>query len=405
LGLSWPARLPLPAATTSAAMVGIGRLPAFVRGHCPVAERRVKRIADADNLCKNIFCLVFERKMRDHFPMLHIGPYALRNNVLLAPMAGVTDAPFRAAAARLGAGLTIAEMAAGKELLAGRQRERLAGENIGAGPFAVQLAGHDPALMARATAVALAHGADIIDINMGCPAKMVTGKLSGAALMREPDLARAIVEAVVAAANGAPVTLKMRLGWDDARRNAADIALMAADAGVAMITVHGRTRRQFYAGNADWRAVGRVVRALRAAGHAAPVIVNGDIVDAETARVALARSGADGVMIGRAATGRPWLPGEIAEALAPGAGIAPLPFARQAAELARLHADMVAFHGERVGVRRARKHLKAALAHWRAEGAVSAAEAGRLREVFLRSESAVAVQDALAALAGGRVAA
>ncbi len=333
--------------------------------------------------------------------MLHIGPHALRNPVLLAPMAGVTDVPFRAAAARLGAGLTIAEMAAGKELLEGRQRERLAGEKVGGRPFVVQLAGHDAVLMARATEVALAHGAQVIDINMGCPAKMVTGKLSGAALMRDPALARTIVEAVMAAAGGAPVTVKMRLGWDDARRNAAEIALMAADAGVAMVTVHGRTRRQFYTGRADWRAVGGVVRALRHAGHAIPVIVNGDIVDAPTARAALAQSGADGVMIGRAATGRPWLPGEIAESLAPGHGIAPLPFDRQAAELMRLHADMVAFHGEAVGVRRARKHLKAALTHWRAAGAVPVDDAARLREVFLRSESAAEVQDALSALAQG----
>ena len=337
--------------------------------------------------------------------MLHIGPYALRNNVLLAPMAGVTDAPFRAAAARLGAGLTIAEMAAGKELLEGRQMKRLAGEKVGWGPFVVQLAGHDPALMARATAVALSHGAQVIDINMGCPAKMVTGKLSGAALMRNAALARAIVEAVIDAAGDAPVTLKMRLGWDDAHRNAADIALMAADAGAAMVTVHGRTRQQFYQGRADWRAVGEVVKALRSAGHGIPVIVNGDIVDAETARRALAESGADGVMVGRAATGRPWLPGEIADALAPGSGRPRPSFREQAAELLRLHADMVAFHGEKVGVRRARKHLKVALMHWLAEGALPAAEAARLREVFLRSESASEVQDALTALAEGNRAA
>ena len=334
--------------------------------------------------------------------MIRIGPYELRNAVLLAPMAGVTDAPFRAAAMRLGAGLAVAEMAAGKEVLNGRHLARLAGENAGGGPFAVQLAGSDPVLMARAARVALANGAQVVDINMGCPAKLVTGKLSGAALMREPALARRIVEAVVAVAGQAPVTLKMRLGWDDAQRNATDIALMAADAGVSMITVHGRTRQRFYHGRADWAAVGDVVRALRAAGHAIPVIVNGDIVDAATARTALARSGADGVMIGRAATGRPWLPGEIAEALAPGSGIAPLPFARQAWELARLHAAMTDFHGERAGVRRARKHLKAALAHWRAAGAVPVEQAERLREIFLRAEEAGRVRAALLALAEGR---
>ena len=331
--------------------------------------------------------------------MIRIGPYELRNRVVLAPMAGVTDAPFRAAAARLGAGLTIAEMAAGKEVLNGRHLSRLAGEKTGSEPFAVQLAGNDPALMARATEVALAQGAEIVDINMGCPAKMVTGKLSGAALMRDPALARRVVEAVIDAAAGIPVTLKMRLGWDDDQRNAADIALMAAEAGVAMVTVHGRTRQQFYRGRADWRAVGEVVRALRRAGHAIPVIVNGDIVDAVSARQALAQSGADGVMIGRAATGRPWLPGEIAETLDAGAGIATLSLAEQAAALARLHADMVAFHGEKVGVRRARKHLKAALEHWHITGVVPAERTARLREVFLRAEEAARVRDALLALA------
>ena len=329
--------------------------------------------------------------------MIRIGPHELRNRVLLAPMAGVTDAPFRAAAARLGAGLTIAEMAAGKEVLNGRHLARLTGEKTR--PFAVQLAGNDPALMARATEVALAQGAQIIDVNMGCPAKMVTGKLSGAALMRDPALARRIVEAVIDAAAGIPVTLKMRLGWDDDQRNAADIALMAAAAGVAMVTVHGRTRQQFYRGRADWRAVGEVVRALRRAGHAIPVIVNGDIVDAVSARQALAQSGADGVMIGRAATGRPWLPGEIAETLDAGTGIAPLSLAAQAAALARLHADMVVFHGAKVGVRRARKHLKAALEHWHITGVVPAERAARLREVFLRAEEAARVRDALLALA------
>ena len=331
--------------------------------------------------------------------MIRIGPYALRNRVLLAPMAGVTDAPFRTAASRLGAGLTVAEMAAGKEVLNGRQLSRLVAEKAGQGPFVVQLAGHDPALMAWATEVALAHGAQVIDINMGCPAKLVTGKLSGAALMREPELARKIIAAVIDVAAGAPVTLKMRLGWDDEHRNAADIALMAADLGIAMITVHGRTRQQFYEGHADWRAVGDVVRALHTAGYAIPVIVNGDIVDAASARQALAQSGADGVMIGRAATGRPWLLGEIAGALEAGTGIAPLSSAEQARVLARLHEDMVAFHGEKTGVRRARKHLKAALVHWQTMGAVAPHRAEDLRAVFLRSEDPARVRAALLALA------
>jgi len=326
---------------------------------------------------------------------LHIGPYAPRNNVFLAPMAGITDAPFRAAALRLGAGLVVAEMAADRELLEGRHFRRIGAvdEDVaGAVPFMVQLAGHDPDLMARAARFARRHGADIIDINMGCPAKMVTGKLSGAALMREPARARAIVRAVIDAAEGAPVTLKTRLGWDDAHRNAGDIALMAADEGVALITIHGRTRQQFYTGRADWRAVGDVVRRLRAAGHAIPVIVNGDVVDAASARAALAQSGAEGVMVGRAATGRPWLPGEIAESLRPGAGIAPLSPARQAVEITRLHEALCTFHGERAGLRRARKHLKAALLHWRERGWLKADEASGLLRRLLQCERAATVR-------------
>ena len=336
---------------------------------------------------------------------IRLGPYRLRNGVLLAPMAGVTDAPFRAAAWRLGAGLVVSEMVAGKELLAGqggtanKHRRRLRGAGR---PACVQLAGHDPEMMARAARAALLAGARAIDINMGCPAKMVTGKLSGAALMREPDRARAIIAAVVRAAreHGAPVSVKMRLGWDDGNRNAPDIACMAADLGVAMLTVHGRTRRQFYDGRADWRAVGQVKRALNSAGHAIPLIVNGDVTDAETARRALAQSGADGVMIGRAALGRPWLCGEIAGALWPGAGIAPLAGPEQVVEIADLCASMAAFHGETQGVRRARKHLKAALAHWRAAGWLSEEEARAHGAALLRAQELSAVLARLEVLRG-----
>ena len=333
---------------------------------------------------------------------LHIGPYALRNAVLLAPMAGVADAPFRAAAWRLGAGLTVAEMAASRELLKGRQLPRLAGEDIGQRPNMVQLAGHDAQMMASAAALALEHGAQVIDINMGCPARLVTGKLSGAALMREPRVALDITRAVwrVAQDAGAPVTVKMRLGWDETTLNAPQLAVMLADAGVAMITVHGRTRAQFYNGRANWRAVGEVRRALTRAGHESlPLIVNGDITDAASARAALAQSGADGVMIGRAAMGRPWLPGEIAARLAPGSGIAPLPPARQVREILALHRHMTAFHGPARGVRRARKHLKAALAHWQAQGWLPPRHARQMRELLLRAEDAAMIHDQLARLA------
>ncbi len=331
---------------------------------------------------------------------LHIGPYRLRNRVFLAPMAGVTDAPFRAAAWRLRAGLVVAEMAAGKQLLTGRQRERLRNERSAAQPHVVQLAGHEPAMMARAAALALEHGAEVIDINMGCPAKMVTGKLSGAALMRDATLAGNIIEAVLAVARqaGAPVSVKMRLGWDERSIKAPHIARMAADMGVAMITVHGRTRQQFYRGQADWRAVGGVVRALREAGHGIAVIVNGDITDADSARAALAQSGADGVMIGRAATGLPWLPGEVAGALEPGTGIAPLPAARQVEEIRRLQAAMVAFHGLPRGLRRARKHLKAALTHWQGHGWLTREQLRRSAQVLLRTDDPARAQAELAML-------
>ncbi|GEM_PF-147192 len=370
--------------------------------------------------------------------VLKIGRFTLRNPVALAPMAGVTDAPFRAAAWRLGAGMVAAEMAAGKELLAGRQLARLAAVDACRGdgdaatkdtesaadaeatvqPRVVQLAGHDPHMMARAAAVALEHDAQVIDINMGCPAKMVTGKLSGAALMRDPALAQEIITAVLEVAReaGAEVSVKMRLGWDEATRNAPQLALMAAGLGVALVTVHGRTRQQFYRGRADWQAVGQVVRTLRMHGHGIPVLVNGDIVDVRTARLALAQSGADGVMIGRAATGRPWLPGEIAAGLrrqetaaAAGGrcGVAPAPGAAAAAwlhpaqqvqQIRRLHADMVAFHGQPRGLRRARKHLKAALTHWQQEGWLHDAEARQAAKVLLRSDDLAAVQEELARL-------
>ncbi len=340
---------------------------------------------------------------------IRLAGHELRNRALLAPMAGITDAPFRAAAWRLGAGLVISEMVASREVLraTGRSmrhethRRRLRGTRDAGWPAVVQIAGHEPEVMAAAARLALREGARVIDINMGCPARLVTGKLSGAALMRDPSLARAIIAAIVpvAAAHGASVSLKMRLGWDDSMRNAPEMASMAAGEGVAMVTVHGRTRQQFYDGKADWRGVGDVVAALRARGHDIPVIVNGDITDAASARRALARSGADGVMIGRAAVGRPWLPGEIARALDPGRGVAPLAPARQVGEVIRLHAAMIAFHGRLPGMRRARKHLKAALACWRRQGWLSPRREETLRRELLRCEDAARVEEILRNLA------
>ena len=332
---------------------------------------------------------------------IRLGHIVTRNRVFLAPMAGITDAPFRAAAWRNGAGMVTSEMIAGDGLRRGhaevlrRLRRRIAADEAPVRPFVVQLAGRDPATMAEGARLAVDAGADVIDINMGCPARLVAGRLAGAALMRDEARALAIVEAVVAAAGDLPVTVKMRLGWDRTSINAPRIARLAEGAGARMITVHARTRACFYAGRADWSAVRAVVEAV-----SVPVVVNGDIVDASTARRALAASGAAAVMIGRAARGRPWLPGEIAHALdGPGHGVAPLPLARQIAEIRRLHADMLAFHGRRDGIRRARKHLGWALDAWHADGRLTEPARRRWRARLLREDNPARVREALAALA------
>jgi tRNA-dihydrouridine synthase B len=264
-------------------------------------------------------------------------------------MAGITDVPFRNLAIRLGAGLVVSEMVASGEVLRGRPEARARAElGIGDGRTAVQLAGRDPGAMAEAARWAAGQGARIVDLNFGCPAKKVTNGLSGSALMREPDLALRLVEAVVGAVD-VPVTVKMRLGWDAGSLNAPEIARRAEAAGVAMVTVHGRTRCQFYDGAADWHAVARVKAAV-----GIPVIVNGDVLDARSARTALERSGADGVMVGRGARGRPWVLGEVAAALAG----RPAPERPALGELVCGHyAETIGFYGRDLGVRMARKHL------------------------------------------------
>jgi len=286
---------------------------------------------------------------------LKIGDIQLTNRVLLAPMSGITDAPFRRLAANLGAGLVVSEMTASDDLAQGRPISRLRCEASGVGPHVVQLAGCEARWMREGVRVAEDAGADIIDINMGCPARHVTGGQSGSALMRDPDHALGLIEATVEAAR-VPVTLKMRLGWDDRSRNAPELARRAEQAGVAMITVHGRTRQQFYKGEADWGALRDVREAI-----SVPLVVNGDITSFETAVTALEASGADAVMIGRGAQGQPWLPGQIGRQLAGGAG-EPAPSLAQQLEYVRALYDEVCRHyGLRVGLRHARKHLAWAL--------------------------------------------
>ena len=279
--------------------------------------------------------------------------FKLRNNLFVAPMAGVTDRPFRQLCKKMGAGLAVSEMVTSNSLLYGSAKTRRRANHAGeVEPIAVQIAGADPRMMADAARYNADEGAQIIDINMGCPAKKVCNVMAGSALMRDEALVARILEAVVAAVPGTPVTLKFRTGWDSQNRNAPAIARIAEQSGIRAVAIHGRTRADQYTGQAEYDTIARVKAQVRI-----PVIANGDIDSPEKARLVLDRTGADGLMIGRAAQGRPWLFREIEHFLATGTRLPPPRVAEIHAILRQHLADLYDFYGEETGVKIARKHI------------------------------------------------
>lgn len=318
---------------------------------------------------------------------IQIGPLSLKGRAILAPMSGITDIGMRRVAHRFGASLVVSEMVASDEYVNGRHEARVRAEGEGIFPHVVQIAGCDPGLMAEAARLVEAAGADIVDINMGCPSKRVNGRLSGSALMRDLEHATSLIEATVAAVK-VPVTLKMRLGWDAQSLNAPELARRAEQSGVKLVAVHGRTRVQFYTGKADWSAI----RAVRDA-ISIPLVANGDGATLDDARTMLSASGANAVMIGRAAVGRPWLIGSIARGLA-GEEMSEPSIAAQLQAASEHLESLVSSMGARAGIRHARKHLAGYADH--VMGAGAANDPRRLR--LVTSEDADEVRALLASI-------
>ncbi len=293
---------------------------------------------------------------------IQVGPHLIGGRAFLAPMAGITDLPFRRMAHRYGAGLVVSEMIACEWLATGSPEAHLRAEGDGVGLHVVQLAGCETRWISEGARIAERAGANIIDLNMGCPAKSVTTGAAGAALLRDIDNAVRLVEAAVNSVS-IPVTLKMRLGWDEESIVAPELARRAEAAGVKMVTVHGRTRSQFYKGRANWHAISRVKSAV-----SIPVVANGDLETYEDAAAMLSESGADAVMIGRASRGKPWLPGQVSRFLATGARIAEPPLQDQRDNLIELYDSWLGQYGTARGSREARKHIG-----WALEAAAKAA--------------------------------